>query len=74
MTAEAEGARVVRSREVAVTTAHLASDSRPLGSNGEGRRNSTVYLDGVGPYRARYEEVAAQGYEGSAPTASAVTS
>ena len=41
MTAEAEDARVVRSREVAVTTAQLASDSRPLGSNGEGRRHST---------------------------------
>jgi hypothetical protein len=74
VTAEAEDPCVARSREVAVTTAYPASDSRPLDSHGEGRRNSTVYLGGVGPYRARHEEVAAQGHEGFAPTASAVTS
>jgi len=30
-----------------------------------------VYLGGVGPYRAKCEEVAARGYEGFALTASA---
>jgi hypothetical protein len=34
-------------------------------------RDFMVYLGGVGPYRAKCEEVAARGYEGFALTASA---
>ena len=51
------------------------ADSRHLGPDVEGEaHDATVHLSGVGSYRAGGEEVAARGYEGSAPTASAVTS
>ena len=74
MTAEAEDACVARSREVAVTTAYLASDSRPLGSNGDGEAQLHGASRRGRPVPREYEEVAAPGYEGFAPTASAVTS
>ena len=71
----AEGARVAHSREVAATTPAPASGSRHPGPDVEGAaRDSVVHLGGVGPYRAGCEGIAGQGYEGSAPTASAVTS
>ena len=72
MTAETGDAWVAHSREVAATTLLPVSDSRYLGSNVEGKaRDFMVYLGGVGPYRAKCEEVAARGYEGFALTASA---
>ncbi len=69
----AEGARVAHSREVAATTVPPPTPGTPARTS-RGKRDSTVHLGGVGPYRAGCEGVAGQGYEGSAPTASAVTS
>ena len=72
MTAETGDAWVAHRREVPATTLLPASDSWYLGSNVEGKaRDFVVYLGGVGPYRAKCEEVAAKGYEGFALTACA---
>ncbi|MGR6964329.1 flavin-containing monooxygenase [Geodermatophilus sp. URMC 61] len=64
-TAEAEDAWVAHTREVASATLFPTSHSWYLGSNVEGKaREFMVYLGGVGPYRAKCEEVAAKDYEG----------
>ncbi len=60
-----EDAWVAHTREVAGTTLFPRSNSWYLGSNVEGKaREFMVYLGGVGPYRAKCEEVAAKDYEG----------
>lgn len=64
-TAEAEEAWVAHTRELGELFLHSKGDSWYLGSNVAGKPRSVLpYLGGVGPYRAKCDEVAAADYEG----------
>jgi len=61
----AEDAWMAHVTEVAYSTLFPLADSWYVGANIPGKpRVFTPYLGGVGPYRARCDEVAAAGYEG----------
>jgi cyclohexanone monooxygenase len=61
----AEDAWMAHVNEVAYSTLFPLADSWYVGANIPGKpRVFTPYLGGVGPYRARCDEVAAAGYEG----------
>ena len=61
----AEDAWVAHVNEVAYSTVFPMADSWYIGANIPGKpRVFMPYLGGVGPYRARCDQVAAAGYEG----------
>jgi len=66
-TADAENAWVEHVREVGNTTLFPLANSWYMGSNIPGKpRVFMPYIGGVGPYREKCDEVAANGYEGFA--------
>ena len=66
-TAEAEDGWVAHVNEVADTTLYPLASSWYLGANVPGKpRVFMPYVGGVGPYREKCDEVAANGYEGFA--------
>jgi cyclohexanone monooxygenase len=73
-TAEAERAWIAHANEVAEATLFPTANSWYVGANIPGKpRIFMPYVGGVGPYRERCDEVARNGYDGFALTASAET-
>ncbi|KAB1641182.1 alpha/beta hydrolase fold domain-containing protein [Gulosibacter chungangensis] len=63
--ARAQQEWVTHARDLGELFLHSKGDSWYVGSNVEGKPRSVLpYLGGVGPYRAKCDEVAAAGYEG----------
>jgi hypothetical protein len=62
---EAEEAWSTHCREVAESTLFTKTDSWYMGANIPGKpRRFLIYLGGVGYYRQKCDEIAANGYEG----------
>jgi len=73
-TIEAQDAWVEHVRELGEKTLYPLANSWYVGANIPGKpRVFTPYVAGVGPYRKRCDEIAANGYEGFALTARPVT-
>ncbi|MEH6943114.1 flavin-containing monooxygenase [Bacillus sp. JJ722] len=71
---EAEDAWSKHCREVAEATLFTKTDSWYTGANIEGKpRGFLIYLGGVGNYRKKCDEIAANGYEGFSLVSSAST-
>ena len=64
-TPQAQSAWCEHVNEIANMTLHVNTDSWYMGSNVPGKPRAFLgYLGGVGPYRAKCDEVAAAGYDG----------